>query len=107
MTRWAVATPTEEFEGEATRHGKKTYLVNALESHWYNDMLRAVVENKVKEGDQPKSHEIDINECNEFLNRGQAGRSIVSNWIVQRWDEKIVLRDTSVEQRRETDGGEG
>jgi hypothetical protein len=45
----AVASPKGRFKAEATLHGKKTDLVDALESHWDNDMLRTAVQNEIKE----------------------------------------------------------
>lgn len=39
----AVAPPKGKFKAETTLHGEKTDLVNALESHWENDMLRTAV----------------------------------------------------------------
>jgi hypothetical protein len=42
-------------------------------------MLKAVVQNKDEEGDQPKSHKTYISACKGFLKGEEAGRNIVSD----------------------------
>jgi hypothetical protein len=44
-------------------------------------MLMTVVQNKVKDGDRPESHETDIREG--VLKSREVGRDIVSNQIVE------------------------
>ena len=43
----AVTPPTGKFEGGNNTARKKTNLVNALECHWYNDLLKTIVQKEI------------------------------------------------------------
>jgi hypothetical protein len=88
---------------------EKTNLVNALESHWYSDMLKTVVQNKIKEH-PPESHKTGNSACKEIVKRGWRGRILSATklhndgmertyWVMQ------VLNDKG--RRRVADGGDG
>ena len=99
---------------EETQRGRdiqreKTNLVNALESHWYSDMLKTVVQNKIKEH-PPESHKTGNSACKEIVKRGWRGRILSATklhndgmertyWVMQ------VLNDKG--RRRVADGGDG